>query len=140
MEQFDNLNLETEDSQKSFAPTSVFQLTFDKMIKDMKFVGIFVIIAGAIDCLTIVGALIGVPLIIAGMRMRESADQFAYFRTTNNAAAMRSGFELQGKYFNIFKILIIVGLVLTALYIIFIIVFLSSLIGLFLHSGSSFSS
>ncbi len=140
MEQFDSLNLETEDSQKSFAPTTAFQLTFDKMVKDMRFVGIFVIIYGVITCLTIIGALIGVPLIFAGMRMRESADQFSYFRTTNNAAAMRSGFELQSRYFNIFKILIIAGLILTALYIIFIIVFLSSFLGMFFHSGSSFSS
>ncbi len=139
MEQFENLNLEPEDSQKSFTPLTAFQLTFDKMIKDMRFVGFFIIIYGVVNCLTIIGALIGVPLIFAGMRMRESADQFSYFRKTNNAATMRSGFELQSRYFNIFRILIIVGLILTALYIIFIIVFLSSFLGMFFHSSSSFS-
>lgn len=140
MAQFENLNLETEDSQKTFTQPTTFQLTFDKMVKDMRFVGIFVIIYGVINCLTIIGALIGVPLIFAGMRMREAAEQFSYFRMTNNAAAMRSGFELQSRYFNIFRILIIVSLILTALYIIFIVVFLSSFLGMFLHSSSSFSS
>ncbi len=139
MEQFDDLNLDSAQQEKS-PQTSVFQIAFEKMTSDMRFVGLFVIIYGVLNCLTIIGALIGVPLILAGLRMREASDQFHYFRMTNDPAAMRSGFELQGRFFRIFKILIIVALVLTVLYIIFIIVFLSSFLSMFLSSSSSFSS
>jgi len=130
MGQLDNL---TSEEAKSYNPPSAFQFSFDKMTKDMRFVGMFTIIYGAFICLTIIGALIGVPIIFVGMRMREAADQFSIFKTTNNAASLRMGFDLQGKYFHILKILIIIGLILTALYIIAIIVFLSSFLSTFLQ-------
>ncbi len=128
MGQMDDLNLEPASSLKTPSP---FQFAFDKMTKDMRFVGMFSIIYGAIACLTIIGALIGVPTIIIGLRIREAADQFAIFKMTNEAAALRNGFELQGKYYRIIKILIIVGLVLTAIYLILIIVFFSYFISAF---------
>ncbi len=140
MEQFDNLDLGNLQQEKSATQSSSFQIAFGKMTGDMRFVGLFVIIYGVLNCITIIGALIGVPLIFAGLRMREAADQFHYFRMTNDPASMRSGFELQGRYFHIIKILIIVALVLTVLYIIFIIVFLSSFLSMFFSSSSSFSS
>jgi len=140
MEQFDDLNSIGTQQEKSFSQPSVFQFAFDKMTGDMRFVGLFVIIYGVFMCITIIGALIGVPLILAGLRMREAADQFHYFKMTNDPASMRNGFELQGRYFRIFKILIIVGLVLTVLYIIFIVIFLSSFLGMFFSSSSSLSS
>ena len=115
MEQIDQINL---DETQSLKPPTAFQFMFDSMTKDMKFVGIFTIIYGVLNCLTIIGAIIGVPVIFIGMRIRESADQFSIFRATNNASAMRAGFELQGKYFRIIKILIIVYLILIAVSII----------------------
>jgi len=117
----------------SYKPPSEFQYLFDKMTGNMKFVGMFTIIYGGFICLSIIGALVGIPLIIAGMRIREAADQFKIFKITNNTGAMRSGFELQGKYFHILKVLIIVGTIITILYIIFIIYFLSSLINIYLQ-------
>ena len=107
----------------SYQPPSFFQVAFMKMTKDMRFIGMYHIIVGAISCLSIVGAVIGIPVIFIGLRMREAADQFEIFKTANNAQALRRGFELQGKYFNIWKILIIVGLALGILYIIGIIFF-----------------
>ena len=122
MEQLDDLNLE---SNTTIKPPSPFQFAFESMTKDMRFVGMFTIIYGALNCLTIIGALIGVPMIFIGMRIREAADQFLIFKTTNNAAALRLGFELQGRYFRIVKILIIVQLVLMVLCIIAVILFMS---------------
>jgi len=133
MEQFDDLN---QDSASNLKPPSPFQFAFDTMTKDMRFVGMFAIIYGAINCLTIIGALIGVPMIFIGMRIREAADQFSIFKTTNNAAALRLGFEFQGKYFRIIKILIIIQLVLIVLCIIFVVAFLSY----FLSSLMQFST
>lgn len=122
MEHLDDLNL---DSNTTIKPPSPFQFAFESMTKDMRFVGMFTIIYGAINCLTIIGALIGVPMIFIGMRMREAADQFLIFKTTNNSATLRLGFELQGKYFRIIKILIIIQLVLMVLGIILVILFMS---------------
>lgn len=123
MENIDNLNLDT--SSTNINPPSMFQFQFEKMTNDMRFVGMFAIIYGALTCLSIIGALIGVPIIFVGLRMREAADQFSAFRITNNAASMRAGFELQGRFFHILKILIIVQIVLIVLMIIFFVVFIS---------------
>ena len=121
MNEIEDLNL---NPSSSFKVPSQFQYLFDKMNGDMKFVGMFTIIYGE---------LIWVPLIIAEIRIREAADQFSIFKTTNNTGAMRSGFELQGKYFHILKVLIIVGIVITEIYIIFIIFFFSTLISTFMR-------
>jgi len=128
MEQFDDLNIESE-STPAIKPPSQFQFLFDKMTGDMRFVGV-------ITCLTIIGALFGVPTIIIGLRMREAADQFSMYKATNNAAALRQGFELQGKYFRIIKILIIIGIVFTVLYIILLIYLFTTGLGALLTSPS----
>ncbi|HAB53518.1 MAG: hypothetical protein A2499_11875 [Stygiobacter sp. RIFOXYC12_FULL_38_8] len=135
MEQFDDLNIESE-STPAIKPPSQFQFLFDKMTGDMRFVGMFTIIYGVITCLTIIGALFGVPTIIIGLRMREAADQFSMYKATNNAAALRQGFELQGKYFRIIKILIIIGIVFTVLYIILLIYLFTTGLGALLTSPS----
>lgn len=123
MESIDNLNLDS--GPTNINPPSMFQIQFEKMTNDMRFVGMFAIIYGALTCLSIIGALIGIPIIFIGLRMREAADQFSAFRITNNAASMRAGFELQGKFFHILKILIIIQIVLIVFMIIFFILFIS---------------
>ncbi len=122
MEQFDDINVE---SSTGYKPPTPFQFMFEKMVKDMRFVGMFTIIYGALNCLTIIGALLGVPTIIIGLRIREAADQFSIFRTTNDANAMRRGFELQGQYFKIIKILIIINLILIIISIVVFIILIA---------------
>jgi hypothetical protein len=104
-----------------------------KMAKDMKFNGIFNIIYGALSCLSIIGAVIGVPLIFAGLRLNESADLFNTYINSGDFLSLSNALERQGRYFFINKVLIIIALILFALYIIFIIVLISS--GLFLGRG-----
>jgi len=77
--------------------------------------------------------LIGIPVIIIGLKIREAADQFAIFKAINDSNAMRNGFELQGKFFKIIKILIITGLVLTAFSIVMMILFISAGVGSLMH-------
>jgi hypothetical protein len=125
MEQLDDININTEPAETIKPPTH-FQFLFDRMTSDIRFVGMFTIIYGVISCLTIIGAIIGIPTIIIGLRMRESADQFSLYKMTNNSAALKLGFELQGKYFRIIKILIIIGLVFTVFYIALIIYLFTS--------------
>jgi len=129
MEDFNDLHIDEESIPQS-KPLGIFGLLFTKMTTDMKFVGMFTIVYGVLTSLSIIGAIIGIPLIFAGLRIREAADEFNAFRLTNDNSSLKRGFELQGKYFYIQKIIIIVGLVLTALYIIGIIAF-----GLFAFSA-----
>ena len=86
-----------------------------KMTNDMRFVGLFTIIYGALSCISIIGAIVGVPLIIAGLRLRESADAFVAYLTSKEDTKLTQGFDLQGKYFFIQKIIIIVTLIITVL-------------------------
>lgn len=129
MEDFNDLHIDEETIPQS-KPLGIFGLLFTKMTTDMKFVGMFTIVYGVLTSLSIIGAVIGVPLIFAGLRIREAADEFNAFRLSNDNNSLKRGFELQGKYFYIQKIIIIVGLVLTALYIIGIIAF-----GLFAYNS-----
>lgn len=103
-----------------------------KMAGDMKFNAIFAIIYGALTCLTIVGAVIGVPLIFAGLRLNEASDLFKAYLNSGDFLSLSNALERQGRYFFINKVLIIIALVLFALYIVGIIVLISS--GLFLGS------
>ena len=121
MEDFNDLHIEEESIPQS-KPLGIFGMLFTKMTSDMKFVGMFTIFYGVLTSLSIIGAIIGVQLIFAGLRIREAADEFNAFRLTNDNSSLKIGFELQVKYFYIQKIIIIVGLVIFALYIIAIII------------------
>lgn len=122
MDDFDDIKIESgelSDDDNIPKQHGVFGHLFDKMTSDMKFVGIFTIIYGAISCLSIIGALFGIPVIIAGLRLREAADEYELFKNTSDNHALRRAFEKQQKYFGLLKILIIIGLVLSILGILF---------------------
>ena len=55
------------DESVSTSPT--LRITVNKMTGDMQFVGIFYIIIGALQCLSIIGAIVGIPLIICGLQI-----------------------------------------------------------------------
>ena len=116
MQDMNDFNFE-ESNESSIQPPSQFQTLFNKMTGDMRFVGIFVIIVGALNCLSIFGAVIGVPMIFVGIRMREAADHFDIFKNTNDVKSLRMGFEQQSKLMNIIKIIVIIYLVLIVLVI-----------------------
>ncbi len=113
-------------------PNSVTDTTFlfrrdiiKKMNSDIRFLGMFYIIYGAITCIGIITALIGVPYIIMGMRLRESADSFARYNELGDDMDLNMALEKQQRFYFINKILILIGLAFLLLYIILIIVFLS---------------
>ena len=66
-----------------------FHMIVHKMAGDMNFVGIFYIIIGAIECLTIIGAIVGIPLIISGLRLRESADSFKGYLISGDSSCWK---------------------------------------------------
>ncbi len=111
--------------------TTILQGRLREMSKHMGFVGMFCIIYGAIACLSIVGAIIGIPYIIAGLRIRESADSYLAFSRSSDARQLLTAFEKQSSFFFIMKVLIIIALVIFALYLVV-------LVGLFAFMGSEF--
>lgn len=97
-----------------------------KMIADMRFNAYFTMIYGVLACITLIGAIIGVPMFISGLRLRDSADEYKQYLYTGDIAAIFKGFENQKTYFFIQKVFIIVGLVFFVLYIGAIIVLIAS--------------
>jgi hypothetical protein len=94
-----------------------------RMSSDMRFVGIFYIIAGALYSLTIIGAIIGIPLIISGLRVRESADAFSSYAVSGDSSLLERALDKQSRFFFIQKVFMIITLAFFVLYIIILIVF-----------------
>jgi hypothetical protein len=101
------------------------------MTGDMKFVGIFQIILGALSCLSIFGAITGIPMLISGIRARESADAFENYQRHSDPNWLASAFRGQAAYFKMQKIVAIVTIVLVVL----MIVFYAAIIGFVVHNG-----
>ncbi len=116
----------------------MFQNLLNRMAKDMRFVGIFYIIVGGFYCLSIIGAIMGVPFIICGIRLRESANFFDNYSFGGDTGILENAIERQSKFFFIQKVLFIIGIVLMILYIIFIFAFLAKFMSSF--SPGSFPS
>ena len=95
-------------------PGAAMHDVITKMIRDMKIVGLFYVIAGAINCLTIIGAIVGIPYIFAGLRLRESAGEYIDWLNHEPGALFRA-LEKQQKHFFIMMVMLVVGLVLTVL-------------------------
>ena len=104
--------------ESSVSTTSPLQIAGEKMVKDMKFVGMFFIIYGVIACLTIIGAIFGVPYIFVGLRFREAGDNFLQHIKSGNEQDLVTAFQKQSSSFFIMKVLVIIGLILFVLYII----------------------
>ena len=121
----------------SSTTSPMLQATINKMNGDMRFVGIFYIIVGALYCISIIGAIVGIPLIISGLRVREAADSFGTYLNSNDAAFLERGFEKQSSFFFIQKVFMIITLVVIVLYIIFIFAFGAAMLSSF--RGGQFS-
>jgi hypothetical protein len=96
------------------------------LAKYMRFVGLLQMIGGVLYCLTIIGAIIGVPVYIMGKRLRESADAFTNYNTSNSGRDLETAIEKQTRAFFIQYILAIIGLVFMAIYIVVMIGLLAS--------------
>lgn len=83
----------------------------------LKFIGIWMIIVGVMYCLTILGAIVGVPVIIAGLNLSQGAGMLrgAY---TNDAHQLREACQKMSTSAYIMGILLAISLALTALYIV----------------------
>ena len=103
---------------------AAFKALIDRMSKDMSFLGIMSIIGGALVSLSIVGAALGIPVIFAGIRLRESADAFKNYSYNNDPMFSHQAIEKQSRYFFIYKVITIIYLVLVGIYLLLMIILL----------------
>lgn len=87
--------------------------TFGKTLADMRFMGWVGLIYGIMSCLSLVGAVVGVPLIIASHRFIEGVNRLENYRRENSVAELKAGFAEMGRGFRYLKVLIIIYIVLT---------------------------
>ena len=115
----------------------MFQMILTKLIADMRFVAIMHMVLGALYCLTIFGAIVGIPILIGGLRLREAADSMIYYLSTKDMRMLESALERQSRFFFIQKVIMIVAMVMIVFYILFIISFGLSMFRL-MHSFGRF--
>jgi len=90
---------------------------FGKTLSNMRFVGWVGMVYGILTCLSIVGAIVGVPLIIASHRFIEGLNRFENYRHDRSESELKAGFQEMGRSFQVLKILTIIYIVLTVGYI-----------------------
>jgi len=95
-------------------------LGFERTLKDMRFMGWISMIYGILTCLSILGAVLGVPLIIASHRFIEGVNRFELFRQSGTQDELQAGFYELGRSFRILKILVVIFLVLIILNLAFL--------------------
>ena len=109
-------------------PDSFFYEKMQSMSWDMRFIGIVSIVYGVIACLSIIGALVGVPIIFAGIRLKDAGEIFKSYLFNNDKFTLSRALEMQSRYFRIQKILIIIAIILTGIYLA-VIIFVVSFMG-----------
>lgn len=98
-----------------------FQSLIQRMAGHMKFIGWFGIIGGGLYSLTIIGAIIGIPYLFAGLRLKEAAEFFESYAQSDDRGLLLAALEKQERSFFIVKVILIVSLVLAAIYIVVVV-------------------
>ena len=110
----------TTDLSQSTAQT-IMSLNLPDLAKYMRFIGLLAMIGGVLYCLTIIGAILGIPYFIMGKRLRESADAFKSYNTSSSAKDLETAIERQTRSFFIQYVLAIITLALFAIYLVVLI-------------------
>lgn len=121
-----NEDLTPDQTQTQPQTQSLMSTNLDNMTKYMRFLGLLAMIGGVIYCLTIIGAIFGIPYYIMGKRMRESADAFTNYNSNSSARDLETAIDKQTRALFIQYILAIISLVIIALYIVILIGALAS--------------
>jgi hypothetical protein len=116
----------TESTPEPNQIQALMAVTIPNMTRYMSFLGVLAIIGGILYCITIVGAIIGIPIIFVGVRMRESAEAYRRYLTSNSNQDLYTALERQTRAFFIHYVLAIIGLVILGIYLIVMIGLLAS--------------
>ncbi len=100
--------------------------TLPRMAKYMRFIGTFALVVGIVYCLTIIGAIFGIPMFFMGRRLRESAQSFMNYRSSDSRQDLYTAIERQSRAFFIQYVFAIISLVFMGLYIIILIALFAS--------------
>lgn len=93
----------------------VIQQVVEDLSADMQFVGMFAVIIGGILSVTVVGALLGVPLIRAGLRIRESGEAFNQHLTSGDNDTLQFAVERLQRHFAMLRYFVVIFLSLFVL-------------------------
>ena len=105
-------NFENNNQQNAYLLNSII----DSLSGWMKFIGIYTIISGALTCLGIITAAIGVPLILAGIALTKGSKSIKNYKQYNSPYILNEVFSSMNKYFKIQGILTIIGIVILVIY------------------------
>ena len=122
MENFAGLDITDSESESNLRNSGLLP----RLNSDMRFVGMFYIIYGVFVSLSIIGAIIGIPCIIMGLRLRDAAKGLDAYQNSQSPKALYFAFDKQRSFFNIQKIIIVIMIVFMILYFIGIFFFLSN--------------
>jgi hypothetical protein len=103
--------------------TPMLQLVIKKLSGDMKMIGAILVFIGALSCMTIIGLILGLPTIIMGIRLRESAESFRLYSTTGDTTALEAAFIKQERYFFTQKVIMLGGLLVMFLFVAVVVMF-----------------
>ncbi len=120
---------ETEVTQDSSQVKPMMSVNVPNMAKYMNFIGLLEIIGGALYCLTIIGAVFGIPFIFMGIRLREAADGFRKYLSSDSKQDLDYAIDRQTKSFFIQFVLAIISLAILGIYIIILIIVLGVGVG-----------
>ncbi len=118
-------------SQAELAPVDVN----GALTADMRFVGIVAVIFGGIASASIIGAVVGVPLLLFGLRIREAAVAYRDFATDGDSLELSAALEKLAGAFKMLKFAIFAQLAVWALTILLFIVFGLSILGAILEGA-----
>lgn len=93
---------------------------YGSTLGDMRFMGWVTLVYGVLTCLTIIGAVLGVPVIIAAHRFIEAVNRLEVYGRSAAPEDLKAGFDELGRSFRILKVITIVYIVLTVLYLVFL--------------------
>lgn len=99
--------------------TFILHSMIDSLSGWMKFIGIFIIIIGSVLCLGVITAAIGVPLIFSGIALIKGSKSIKTYKHYNSPYILNEVFTSINKYFKIQGILIIIGIILSIIFITF---------------------
>jgi hypothetical protein len=96
----------------------------DSLAGWIKFIGIYTIVIGAITCIGIITAAIGVPLILSGISLAKASTSLMNYKSSGSPHVLTEIFTFLNKYFKTQGILVIVGIALSVLYFVILLVIL----------------
>ena len=118
---YHNYNPNNYNHENSFMLQPV---NLDSLSGWMKFFGIFTIVVGALTCIGIITAAIGVPMILAGIGLVNASKSLKEYKNFNNQFTLNDFFTHLNRFFKINGILAIIYIVIMVMYIAFLLIFI----------------